>query len=97
LCTFGARATAPPRSRGIADCARHVYETRRPTLTLVYLPHLDYNLQRLGPRHPQIAKDLAAVDAIAGELIEHVRKDGARVVVLSEYGITDVSGPIHIN
>src|SRR5919197_4676542 len=40
-------------SRWIADCARHVYDTRRPTLTLVYLPHLDYNLQRLGPRHPR--------------------------------------------
>jgi predicted AlkP superfamily pyrophosphatase or phosphodiesterase len=81
----------------IAGCARHVYETRRPTLCLVYLPHLDYNLQRLGPRDPRIAKDLAAVDAAAGELIEQVQKDGARVVVLSEYGITGVSGPVHIN
>ena len=36
-------------SRWIADCARHVYDTQRPTLTLVYLPHLDYDLQRLGP------------------------------------------------
>jgi predicted AlkP superfamily pyrophosphatase or phosphodiesterase len=81
----------------IAGCARHVYEARRPTLCLVYLPHLDYNLQRLGPRDPRIARDLAAVDAAAGELIEHVQKDGARVVVLSEYGITGVSGPVHIN
>jgi predicted AlkP superfamily pyrophosphatase or phosphodiesterase len=81
----------------IAGCARHVYETRRPTLCLVYLPHLDYNLQRLGPRDPRIAKDLAAVDAAAGELIEQAQKDGARVVVLSEYGITGVSGPVHIN
>ena len=50
-------------SRWIADCARHVYDTRRPTLTLVYLPHLDYNLQRLGPRHPDLRKDLIAIDA----------------------------------
>ncbi|HEV8436836.1 MAG TPA: nucleotide pyrophosphatase/phosphodiesterase family protein [Methylomirabilota bacterium] len=84
-------------SRWIAGCARHVYETRRPTLTLVYLPHLDYNLQRLGPRHPAIAEDLRAIDAVAGELIEEVRRDGARVIVLSEYGITDVNGPVHIN
>ncbi|WP_437866162.1 alkaline phosphatase family protein [Sorangium sp. So ce363] len=81
----------------IARCARHVYDTRRPTLTLVYLPHLDYNLQRLGPDHPAIADDLRAVDAVCGELIEHVRKDGARVIVLSEYGITRVSGAVHIN
>jgi predicted AlkP superfamily pyrophosphatase or phosphodiesterase len=84
-------------SRWIADCARHVYETRRPALTLVYLPHLDYNLQRLGPRHPDIRKDLAAIDALCGELISHVRRDGARVVVLSEYGITEVRGPVHPN
>ncbi|WP_437678014.1 alkaline phosphatase family protein [Sorangium sp. So ce131] len=81
----------------IARCARHVYDTRRPTLTLVYLPHLDYNLQRLGPDHPGIKDDLRAVDAVCGELIDHVRKDGARVIVLSEYGITRVTGAVHIN
>lgn len=84
-------------SRWIADCARHIYDTRRPTLTLVYLPHLDYNLQRLGPRDPRTAADVGKIDALCGELIEHVRKDGTRVVVLSEYGITDVRGAVHIN
>jgi predicted AlkP superfamily pyrophosphatase or phosphodiesterase len=84
-------------SRWIADCARHVYDSRRPTLTLVYLPHLDYSLQRLGPGHPAIRQELAAIDALAGELVEHVRRDGARVVVLSEYGITPVSGAVHVN
>ncbi|WP_437928943.1 nucleotide pyrophosphatase/phosphodiesterase family protein [Sorangium sp. So ce291] len=81
----------------IARCARHVYDTRQPTLTLVYLPHLDYNLQRLGPNNPAIEKDLRAVDAVCGELIEHVRRDGARVMVVSEYGITPVTGAVHIN
>ena len=84
-------------SRWIADCARKIYDTRRPTLTLVYLPHLDYNLQRLGPDHPDIAADLSRIDAVCGELIEHFERDGARVVVLSEYGITAVSGAVHIN
>ena len=84
-------------SRWIADCTLHVYDTLRPTLTLVYLPHLDYNLQRLGPRHPDLRKDLVAVDALCGELIQRVRRDGARVLVLSEYGITEVQGPVHLN
>ena len=84
-------------SRWIAECARHVYDTRRPTLTLVYLPHLDYNLQRWGPRSPRIRDDLAAIDGICGELVDHVRRDGARVLVVSEYGITDVSGAVHVN
>jgi predicted AlkP superfamily pyrophosphatase or phosphodiesterase len=64
---------------------------------LVYLPHLDYCLQRLGPDDPGVRADLRAVDAVCGELLEHVRKDGARVVVLSEYGITPVVGAVHPN
>ncbi|MBI1847975.1 MAG: alkaline phosphatase family protein [Candidatus Rokubacteria bacterium] len=84
-------------TRWIADCAGYVDESYRPTLTLVYLPHLDYNLQRLGPRHPALAGDLRAVDDICGGLIARARADGSRVIVLSEYGITDVSGPVHIN
>ncbi len=84
-------------SRWIANCARYVFDTRKPTLTLVYIPHLDYNLQRLGPDDPKIAADLRAVDDLVGELIDHVQKANARVVVLSEYGITPVSGAIHIN
>jgi predicted AlkP superfamily pyrophosphatase or phosphodiesterase len=84
-------------SRWIADSALYVYDRYRPTLTLVYLPHLDYNLQRLGPTHPAIRGDLRAIDDICGELIEHFEKDGARVVIVSEYGMTEVTGPIHIN
>jgi len=84
-------------SRWIAASAKKVFDAKRPTLTLVYLPHLDYNLQRLGPRHERIKKDVGEIDEVAGELIEHVARAGARVVVLSEYAITEVSGPVHIN
>ncbi|HEY6553336.1 MAG TPA: alkaline phosphatase family protein, partial [Vicinamibacteria bacterium] len=51
-------------SQWIGACARHVFVTRRPTLTLVYLPHLDYNLQRLGPADARIAQDLREIDAV---------------------------------
>jgi predicted AlkP superfamily pyrophosphatase or phosphodiesterase len=84
-------------TRWIARCARHVYDTRRPWLTLVYLPHLDYDLQRLGPDDPRIRADLREVDDEAGELAAHVERDGGRVIVLSEYGITRVSGVVHVN
>jgi predicted AlkP superfamily pyrophosphatase or phosphodiesterase len=84
-------------SRWIARSALHVLEQRRPTLTLVYLPHLDYDLQRFGPSHPGIPAQVAAVDALCGPLIEKARALGAHVVVLSEYGITEVSRPIHVN
>lgn len=84
-------------SRWITACARYIYDQQKPTLTLVYLPHLDYNLQRLGPDHPAIHEDVRRIDALCGELIEHVQKDRTRVIVLSEYGVTAVSGPVHIN
>lgn len=84
-------------SEWIGRASRHVYDTRRPTLTLVYLPHLDYGLQRLGPHDPAIVRDLRQIDAVCGELIEHFERDGARVIVLSEYGISPVSGGVHIN
>ena len=97
LFSFWGPATDISATRWIADSARHVYDTRRPTLTLVYLPHLDYVLQRLGPNDPRVATDLAEIDAVCGELIEHCRRDGARVIVLSEYGITEVREAIHVN
>jgi predicted AlkP superfamily pyrophosphatase or phosphodiesterase len=81
----------------IAESALHVWQTRRPSLTLVYLPHLDYDLQRFGPDHPRIAQEVAAVDAACEPLLAAAERDGAAVIVLSEYGITEVSGPVHIN
>jgi predicted AlkP superfamily pyrophosphatase or phosphodiesterase len=97
LFEFWGPATSIASSRWIADAARHVRRTRAPTLTLVYLPHLDYDLQRFGPNAPRIANSLREADAVAGELIADAARDGARVVVLSEYGITAVSTPVHIN
>ncbi len=88
---------ADSATRWIADSAKWTEEKYRPTLSLVYLPHLDYNLQRLGPQHPAISKDLREIDTIAGELIEFYEARGVQVIVLSEYGITAVDTPIHLN
>ena len=84
-------------SRWIAHSALHVLQHQRPTLTLVYLPHLDYDLQRFGPNHAGIPAQVAAVDALCGLLIDKADEMGAHVVALSEYGITEVSRPVHIN
>jgi predicted AlkP superfamily pyrophosphatase or phosphodiesterase len=97
LFRFWGPATSIASTRWIAGAAKHVIETRDPTLTLVYLPHLDYGLQRLGPEHPDIAKDLAEVDTVAGDLIDTARAQGRRIIVLSEYGIVPVSRPVHVN
>jgi predicted AlkP superfamily pyrophosphatase or phosphodiesterase len=66
-------------------------------LSLIYLPHLDYNLQRHGPAWPLLPADLRRIDSIAGDLISHFQKLGVRVIVLSEYGISAVDRPVHLN
>lgn len=81
----------------IARAAQRVDERFDPTLSLVYLPHLDYALQKHGPAAAQIAGELRAVDSLVGDLINHFRERGARLIVLSEYGIVPVSRPVHIN
>jgi len=84
-------------SEWIATAAGQVFLDHRPDLLFVYLPHLDYNLQRLGPSDPAIADDVRAVDRVAGQLIDLVRSRGAQVVVVSEYGIEDATGCMLIN
>jgi predicted AlkP superfamily pyrophosphatase or phosphodiesterase len=84
-------------SEWIAKSAEWIEERHRPDLSLVYLPHLDYNLQRLGPDDPRIAEDCHAIDRVAGELMDFYAQRGVRVVVLSEYGITAVKRSIALN
>jgi len=97
LFRFWGPATDISSSKWISDASVHVMQTKDPTLTLVYFPHLDYNLQRLGPDHPDIATDLREVDGVCGDVIRQAEADGARIIVLSEYGITPVNRPIHLN
>jgi predicted AlkP superfamily pyrophosphatase or phosphodiesterase len=141
---------ADAASRWIAESAKWIENKFSPTLNLIYLPHLDYNLQRHGafvgstgvspvvsgvapetvltasaalagngnPRspsskkirrdaefdrrdacatNPKIHRDLREIDAIVGNLIDFFAKRGVPVVLLSEYGITNVDTPIHLN
>ena len=84
-------------SEWIAESAKWIEQTYQPALSLIYLPHLDYNLQRMGPEHPSIASDCSAIDAIVGGLIDFFRGRDVQVILLSEYGITPVQRPIHLN
>lgn len=84
-------------SEWIAKSAQWIEERHRPDLSLVYLPHLDYNLQRLGPNDPRLVSDLRAIDRVAGELIDFYAQRGVRAIILSEYGITQVSRAIALN
>ncbi|MEM7306371.1 MAG: nucleotide pyrophosphatase/phosphodiesterase family protein [Planctomycetota bacterium] len=86
-----------PSTRWIADAAIHTLRTRKPSLTMAYLPHLDYDHQRYGPNDPRSKQALVDVDAVVGDLIVAADQAGAEVVVVSEYGIEDAPTPIHIN
>lgn len=93
---WGPRAGLPS-SEWIKDASLHVLESRQPSLTFVYLPHLDYDLQRLGPDHPDIPLRVGEIDRVASEIVDQARAAGCEVVVLSEYGITAVNDAVHIN
>ena len=84
-------------SRWIADATMLSDGLYDPTLTLVYLPHLDYCLQKFGHDLSKIAGDLEEIDAVVKDLVNHYEQKNANVIILSEYGIVPVSRPIHLN
>ena len=93
---FWGPATSILSSEWIGKAAMAIEEMFQPTLNLIYLPHLDYVLQRVGLQG-NIAKDLSEIDQLCGGLIDFFRERGCRVIVLSEYGITPVKRAIHPN
>ena len=97
LFEFWGPRTTIRSSQWIADAARAVEEAHAPSLSLVYLPHLDYVLQREGPEGASLARDLSDIDALCGTLLTFYGDRGVQVVVLSEYGIAPVSRPVHLN
>ena len=84
-------------SQWIADSARWVEEKHHPDLSLIYLPHLDYDLQRFGPEDARSKQALRKIDQVAGELIEYFEQRGITPLVLSEYGISKVDKAIFPN
>jgi len=97
LFNFWGPKTSVKSSQWIADAAIRTDQLHDPTLTLVYLPHLDYNLQRYGIDFSKISKDLNEIDEVVKKLVSYYDKENTNIILLSEYGITDVSKPIHIN
>jgi len=97
LFRFWGPAASIESTRWIAESAKIVDREFDPTLSLVYLPHLDYPLQKVGPEHASIPGEVSAVDEVVGGLVEHFRGRRARVIVLSEYGIDPVDEAVHVN
>ena len=94
---FWGPKTTIKSSQWIADGAIKTDQLYNPTLSLIYLPHLDYNLQRHGLDFSKIATDLKEIDGVVEQLISYYQKQDCNIILLSEYGITNVNHPIHLN
>jgi predicted AlkP superfamily pyrophosphatase or phosphodiesterase len=97
LFDFWGPATSIRSSNWIAEASMLVDGIFNPTLTLIYLPHLDYCLQQFGPEDPKIKPYLRELDELCKKLISFYERRGAKVNIISEYSISRVSNPVHIN
>jgi hypothetical protein len=84
-------------SQWIARAAAMVWEMHQPQLQWTYIPHLDYDLQRFGPRSPQAQQAVADLTGALEPLLGAVLRTGGEIVILSEYVMTEVNTPIAIN
>jgi predicted AlkP superfamily pyrophosphatase or phosphodiesterase len=89
--TFWGPMAGRPCTDWIARCAAEVLGSERPDLTLVYLPHLDYDPQRFGPAGCDLPRLVGELDEACAPLLDAARGLGARVWVVSEYGPCQVS------
>ncbi|GAA5145556.1 alkaline phosphatase family protein [Nocardioides marinquilinus] len=95
LFTYWGPTAAIPSSRWIVGAARSLMPEH--DLTLVYVPHLDYDLQRFGPESQQARDAAKEVDDVLAPLLDDAERAGVTVVLLSEYGITRADRPVDVN
>lgn len=81
----------------IARSAAWTLSRHRPDLTLVYLPHLDYDPQRFGPSGCDMTREMKLLDDACAPLLDAADREGARVWLVSEYGHVDVRTPVLVN
>jgi predicted AlkP superfamily pyrophosphatase or phosphodiesterase len=88
-----------PCTQWIARCAAEVLATEGgpPQLTLVYLPHLDYEPQRQGPNACDWKKLVGELDAACEPVLDAARKVGAAVWIVNEYTHVSIDLPIYLN
>jgi predicted AlkP superfamily pyrophosphatase or phosphodiesterase len=95
--TFWGPMSGLPCTQWIARCAADILQMERLDLTLVYLPHLDYDPQRYGPQGCDMKRLVSELDDASAPLLDAARATGARVWVVSEYGHVQVKRPVYLN
>jgi predicted AlkP superfamily pyrophosphatase or phosphodiesterase len=84
-------------SQWIAKSAAIVWREYLPQLQWVYVPHLDYDLQRFGPDSIQAQQAVRDAAAALEPLIEAITADGGKIVLLSEYALRRVDSSLQPN
>jgi predicted AlkP superfamily pyrophosphatase or phosphodiesterase len=84
-------------SAWIAKAATIIWRQYLPQLQLVYVPHLDYDLQRFGPDSAQAKRAVVDVSLALEPLINQIESDGGKIVLLSEYSIAAVTRSVSPN
>lgn len=94
---FWGGETSIQGSQWMMRATRYVLEKHQPNLVLTWMPQLEISLQKYGLNSPQMLIELGKVDGLLKELYAYCQEQKFTVVVLSEYGMTDVKDAVLIN
>lgn len=95
--TFWGPMAGMPATEWIANAARRIEDKHHPHLSLIYLPYLDYDLQKFGPSSDEARKAAEKMDDVVMSLIEFLENAGVTPLIVSEYGICDVAHDVALN
>jgi predicted AlkP superfamily pyrophosphatase or phosphodiesterase len=95
--TFWGPSAGLPCTAWIGLATASILESERPDLTLAYLPHLDYDPQRLGPSGADMPRLVRELDDACEPILDMAKNIGARIWVVSEYGHVDTPRSVELN
>jgi predicted AlkP superfamily pyrophosphatase or phosphodiesterase len=84
-------------SQWIAKSAAIVWREHSPQLEWVYIPHLDYDMQRFGPDSPQAGQAVRDAATALEPLVAAVLDHGGKIILLSEYALSRVEESVQPN
>ena len=95
--TFWGPKAGLPCTEWIAKSAAKILRDHHPDLTLIYLPHLDYDPQRYGPEHSDMPQLVRELDEACQIISDAAQAAGAAIWIVSEYGHVQVKRPVYLN
>ncbi len=84
----------------ICDATCAVLDDKKlcPDILMTYLPHLDYILQKRGPKPDKtLHKHVSETVSMLSRLIDHAKKQGYEVIIWGDYAITEAQKVVFPN